>query len=90
MLADIVARLERVGESSLAVAFLEMVAQHPSATPADLESAIFRVGILCESALNDPHRAWSCYEQVIKHWPMGPFADQAKARQRILAARPST
>jgi hypothetical protein len=87
MLSDISTRLERAGESSTAVAFLEMVSQHPASTPADLESAIFRVGILCESALNDPGRAWQCYQQIVSHWPMGPFADQARARQKVLAAR---
>jgi membrane associated rhomboid family serine protease len=87
VLADIATRLERAGEHSGAVSFFEMVAQHPKATPADLESAIFRVRMLCESALNDPGRAWQCYQQIVSHWPMGPFADQARARQKVLASR---
>jgi membrane associated rhomboid family serine protease len=80
-------RLERASDFTGAVSFFELTAQQPAATSADLESAIFRVGMLSESALNDPRRAWQCYQEVISHWPMGPFAEQARTRQNLLSAR---
>jgi hypothetical protein len=86
-LMDIGTRLERASDFTGAVSFFELTAQHPAATSADLESAIFRVGMLSESALNDPRRAWQCYQEVISHWPMGPFAEQARTRQNLLSAR---
>jgi membrane associated rhomboid family serine protease len=80
-------KCEKAGDFALAARLFESVVASPHATPADRESAMYRAAILYETALRQPQRAGHLYRQVIQHFPMSPFADQAKTRLSSLEAR---
>lgn len=87
-LMQIASGLERVGDPVTANRFYELVQHHPDASNADLEASAFRTAILAELSFKDYHRAWSWYEYVLNTWPMGPFAEQAKARMVAISKMP--
>lgn len=86
-LIDMATRLERVHDNAMALRMYEAVERSPNASPADLESAIFRIGMLSESVYQNYGRAAGCYQQVIQRFPMSPFAEQAKARLAVVGPR---
>ena len=55
--------------------------------PADVESATYRLGMLCESAYQDFGRAAEYYRYIVQHWPMGAFASQSQARIAYIGSR---
>ncbi|HZH97986.1 MAG TPA: hypothetical protein VEX38_03370, partial [Fimbriimonadaceae bacterium] len=80
-------KVERQGEFSLALRLLDAVLRDPQTSERDMESALFRAAILCETAMNNPQRALITYQEVVRRFPMSPFAEQAKSRGQALAAR---
>ncbi len=86
-IADVAHRLERVGEYALAVRLLDAIVQDPASRPADLESALLRIGILCETALANPQRAMAAYHEVARRFDVSPLADQARARAKGMVDR---
>lgn len=86
-IADVAYRVERVGEYALAVRLLDAVVQDPASRPADVESALLRIGILCETALANPHRAMAAYQEVVRRFELSPLADQARARAKGMIDR---
>ncbi len=79
-LLEAAARVERAGEPTLAMSLYEATLQSSGVSASDLEIATFRIAVLCDGPLKNPARSAQCYQEIITKWPMGPFADQAKAR----------
>lgn len=84
---DVAHRLERVGEYALSMRLFDAVVLDPAARPADVESAMFRVGILCETALGNPQRAMASYQELMRRFELSPLADQARARAKGMVDR---
>lgn len=80
-------QLERSGEFAMAMRMYDVVANDPASLPAHVESALYRVGILCETALGNPARAFSAYAEVARRFELSPLADQARARARGMESR---
>lgn len=80
MLLKISYKLERYGEFSLALQLLDAVLRHPEQTHSDWEAAMIRSAILCETALDNPDRARSTYNEILQRSPMSPIAEQARLR----------
>ncbi len=87
LVGDLASRLERNGEYAMAVRLFELVIADPASRPADVESALFRIGILCETALGNPIRAHASYLEVVRRFGLSPMADQAKARAKGMESR---
>jgi membrane associated rhomboid family serine protease len=79
-LLQVAGALEKFGEANLAVRLYEAILREPAAGPADRESATFRIGIISECVFGNHQRAAESYRDVIRQWPMSPFAEQARAR----------
>ena len=77
--------LERQGEFTLALRLLDGVITNQRSTQADLEAAMMRSAILCETALGNKHRAWETYQEIMSRYPMSPMADQARLRLAQMA-----
>ncbi len=84
LVADIAQQMERLSDNTLALRLYETVLADPNSREGDLEVATYRIGILCESAFSNYARAYQCYEEVARRWPMSPFAEQAKVRMAIV------
>lgn len=84
---DVAHKLERCGEYAMSMRLFDAVVQDPASRPSDIESALFRVGILCETALGNPQRALSAYRELARRFEMSPMADQAKARAKGMLDR---
>jgi hypothetical protein len=84
---DLAYRLERNGDFALAMRMFDAVATDPASRPSDVESALLRVGILCETALGNMDRALHSYREVVRRFDMSPMADQARSRLKALEAR---
>lgn len=84
---DAAHRLEKMGEFAISMRLYDVVARDPSSRPSEVESALFRVGILCETALNNPQRAAEAYREVVRRFELSPMADQAQARLKGMLAR---
>ncbi len=79
-LTEVATRLERASDFHNAFVLFDRIMCDPRSQPADVESSAFRLGMLCESAYRDLGRAAEYYTYIVNTWPMGSFADQAKAR----------
>lgn len=86
-LLDLGGRLERVGDSVSAIQIYDQTLAIPNLSAQDQAFATFRIGVLSDGPLGNPGRASDCYQRLIAMDPMGPFADQAKARLQALARR---
>lgn len=86
-LIDVGIKLEKEGEYVLALRLYDAALRDPATRPADQESALFKLSMLCESALNNPQRAMGGYQRLVQQFPMSHFADQAKVRLGVLTAK---
>jgi membrane associated rhomboid family serine protease len=84
---NLAAELERARFADLALKAYEMAYGEPAATSADHEACLFRVGILCENVLGNPHRALASYNALLQTYPLSSFAPAARARKEQLEAR---
>lgn len=80
-------RLEQVQDSGTAIRLYDAVMADPKATPQDKEAALFRSAMLAETAFGNLQRAAHGYQEILRHYPMGPFADQARLRLSSLQRR---
>lgn len=90
-LVDLATRLEVMGEKGAACQLYEIAIRDPRTADSDLESATYRIGLISDTVFHNADRAVWCYQQVLTRWPMGPFADQARARLQAIqqtASRP--
>lgn len=85
VLIEAATRLERLYEHSLALRLYEAALRDPCCTAVDRESALFRTARLCEEALNNPQRAAHAYRELIRLYPMSPFATHAQTRAQVLS-----
>ncbi|MFZ4507134.1 MAG: rhomboid family intramembrane serine protease [Fimbriimonas sp.] len=83
-MAETASRLEREGEYQNAMHIYESILADPKAQDGDRESALFRIGMLSESAFRNFQRAQDSYQTIIQRYPMSPFASQAKARLGVV------
>jgi outer membrane protein assembly factor BamD (BamD/ComL family) len=58
----------------------EAILKDPNANAGDVESALFRGGLLSEAVFQRYDSAQNAYRELIRRAPMSPFADQARAR----------
>ena len=58
----------------------EAILKDPNAVQGDMEAAMFRGGLLSEAVFQRYDSARIAYKELIRRWPMSPFADQAKTR----------
>lgn len=86
-LLDLGLRSEREGDYAIATRLLELAVAAPQTTPAIVESALFRLGVLCETATGNPQRALQAYDEVVRRFGVSPFADQARQRAADLRRR---
>jgi len=90
ILIETASRLERVGDNLTAMRMYDLILKDPAASEGDQEAATFRVGLLAESAFSNYHQAMAAYQEVIRRWPMSPFAEQAAARLKVVSVRAVT
>ena len=86
-LLKVAGEVERANEPGLALRLYECAWQSAGMTPADEESILFRVGMLCESWFQNFERAMASYQEIVNRYPMSPMADQARARLKVMAAK---
>jgi hypothetical protein len=86
-LVQMATKLERSGDNLTALRLYEMILADPSTSGQDRESALFRAGMLCESAMGNYARAQICYREIISRFPMGTFAEQARLRLSYVSTR---
>jgi membrane associated rhomboid family serine protease len=84
---QVAGKLEHHGDANTSLRLYDSVLKDPSSTMGDRESALYRMGMVYESMLNNYAHAAQCYQSVIQHWPMSPMADQARARLKVVEAR---
>jgi len=84
VLFDAGTRLERAGNGQFALRMYDMVTKDPNAAESDLQAAAFRIGMLSETVNRDLRAAYNWYGYIVQRWPMGPLADQAKARMAAI------
>jgi membrane associated rhomboid family serine protease len=77
---DCGARLERAHDNRTALRMYEAILKDPNANAGDVESALFRGGLLSEAVFQRYDSAQNAYRELIRRAPMSPFADQARAR----------
>ena len=77
---DCAARLERGHDDRTALRMYEAILKDPNAAQGDMEAAMFRGGLLSEAVYQRYDSAQVAYKELIRRWPMSPFADQAKTR----------
>lgn len=87
LVLEVALKCERGGEFLLAIRLLEFVAADAKSTPDLVESALFRLGVLCETTTSNPQRALYAYDEVVRRFGLSPMADQAKARAKALRSR---
>ncbi len=87
LVGDLGSKLERNGEFAMALRLFDLVVADPASRPGDVESALFRIGILCETALGNPQRAHATYLEVVRRFGLSPMADQARARAKGMESR---
>lgn len=80
--------LEKKQENRLAVETYEAVRRDGDADPDDVEAALFRLGVVYEKALSNPYEAGKYYKELIDRFPMGVFAEQARARLAASGRQP--
>jgi len=80
VIIDCASRLERAGDNMMAMRFYEAVLKDPNAPAGDQEAAMFRGGMISEAVFKRFDSAKVAYSEVIRRWPMSPFAEQAKTR----------
>lgn len=78
--ATLATKLEKAGEFQSAMQMYQIIGKNLRATPADLESALFRMGMLYESAFGNFAAAQNCYRELLRQYPMGPFAESSRVR----------
>ncbi len=86
VLFEMAQRMEREYRPRPALSLYEAVLRD-SKDEADLQAATFRVGLLCESSMNNPAAAAQRYREVIQKWPMSPMAAQAELRLMAVTPR---
>lgn len=84
---ELATKLEKSGDNITALRLYDSIVNDLNVSPADHEFATFRIGMLCESAMGNYGRAQSCYQEIIARYPMGAFAEQAKARLKYVSTR---
>ena len=82
------AKLEQAQDHGTALRLYDAVLGDQGSAPADREAALFRSALLSETAFRNLPRAAQGYEEIIKWFPMGPFADQARLRLSNLHRQP--
>ncbi len=87
LLLDLGLRCERAGEFLLAIRLLEYAVATPGVRADIAESALYRVGVLCETATANPQRALHAYDEMVRRYGISPLADQARERARQLRQR---
>lgn len=87
LVIDCAGRLERHGHYMLAIQLYDHVVRAPAARPADVESAMMRTAILCETALQNHQRALGTYHEIVRRFGVSPAADQARMKAKALEAR---
>lgn len=86
-LCDLATKVEKLGDFQTAMRMYEAVQRNPMSNAGDHESALFRIGMLCESAFANYGRAQICYQEIVSKYGMGPFAEPAKARLAYVSSR---
>lgn len=86
-IADCASRIERHGQYMLSLQLYDQVIKHPQARPDDIESAMLRSAILCETALGNAQRALGTYYEIVRLYGLSPIADQARSRAKAMEAR---
>ncbi len=81
------ARLEKEGQPQPAYQFLDRVVKDPTATPADWENALYRMGMIRESWFQDWQGAKEAYEMFLHNYPMSPMAQQVRTRLQVVSAK---
>lgn len=84
---DCAARLERANDNLSAIRMYEAVLKDAGASQGDQEAAMFRGGLLSEAVFQRYDSAKAAYSELIRRWPMSPFADQAKTRLAYVETR---
>lgn len=87
IIMDCASRLERAGDNMMAMRFYEAVLKDPNSPPGDQEAAMFRGGMIAEAVFKRYDSAKIAYSEVIRRWPMSPFAEQAKTRLAYVEAQ---
>jgi membrane associated rhomboid family serine protease len=80
-------RVEKQGQYAMAVQLFDRALKDPQARQADIESAMFRIAILSETALGNPQRAFATYREIVNRFGVSPMADQARARAADMERR---
>jgi membrane associated rhomboid family serine protease len=75
-------KVEACGEVTLAMRLYDAVVRNPASTTIDMEAALFRSALICETKLRNRQQAVATYRQIIERFPMSPMAEQARMRLR--------
>ncbi len=86
-LMDCAGRLEKANDSLSAIRMYEAILKDPNAPQADQEAAMFRGALLSEAAFQRFDSAQVAYKELLRRWPMSPFADQARTRLAYVETR---
>lgn len=86
-LMDCAGRLEKANDSLSAIRMYEAILKDPNAPQADQEAAMFRGALLSEAAFQRFDSAQIAYKELLRRWPMSPFADQARTRLAYVETR---
>lgn len=87
LLLDLGLRCERAGEFHLAIRLMDFAVASPGVRPDIVESALYRIGVLSETAVANPQRALQAYDEVVRRFGISPMGDQARERARQLRQR---
>ncbi|MBN9501913.1 MAG: hypothetical protein BGO01_09445 [Armatimonadetes bacterium 55-13] len=87
LLMDCATRLERANDNLSAMRMYESILKDPQAAQGDLEAAMFRGGMISEAVYQNFDSAKVAYSEIVRRWPMSPFADQAKVRLKYVESR---
>ncbi|MEZ0326235.1 MAG: rhomboid family intramembrane serine protease [Fimbriimonas sp.] len=87
LVIQVASRMEHQGDANTALKLYDSVLKDPQSTAGDREGALFRMGMVYESMLQNYKAATQCYNSVVQHWPMSPMAEQAKGRLKVLSAQ---
>jgi membrane associated rhomboid family serine protease len=79
--------IEHRGDAATALRLYDGVLKDPTSGPADHEAALYRMGLVYESMLQDFRSAEWAYNNVVQNWPMSPMGEQARARLAIVRRR---
>ena len=77
-------RIERNADPRGAANLYDAVVKDLDSTPDDIEAALYRLGMLCETRFADPGRACEYYVELAQRYPMGTFEDQVRMRLAAL------